>query len=68
MTPPLTAPVEALLREQVAKGHFLSLDRALEVAVKTVDGHRASHALESLLDEALSPAQLRKLDQAATVW
>ena len=54
MTTTLTAPVEALLREQVAKGHFPSLDRALEVAVKTVDGRRASHALESLLDEALS--------------
>jgi hypothetical protein len=44
-----------LLREQVAKGHFPSLDRALEAAVKTVEGRRASHALESLLDEALSP-------------
>ena len=51
MTATLTAPVEALLREQVAKGHFPSLDRAFEVAVKTVDGRRASHALESLLDE-----------------
>lgn len=29
---PPTAPVEALLREQVAKGHFPSLDRALEAA------------------------------------
>jgi len=38
MTATLTAPVEALLREQVAKGHFPSLDRALEAAVKTVDG------------------------------
>lgn len=55
MTATLTAPVEALLREQVTNGHFPSLDRALEVAVKTVFGHRASHALESLLDEALSP-------------
>lgn len=54
MTATLTAPVEALLREQVANGHFPSLDRALEVAVKTVDGRRASHALESLLDEVLS--------------
>jgi hypothetical protein len=26
----------------------------LEVAVKTLDGRRASHALASLLDEALS--------------
>lgn len=50
----LTAPVEALLREQVDNGHFPSLDRALEVAVKTVFGRRTSHALESLLDEALS--------------
>ena len=32
MTATLTAPVEALLREQVAKGHFPSLDRALEAA------------------------------------
>lgn len=41
MTVTLTAPVEALLRERVAKGHFPSMDRALEVAVKTVDavGH-----------------------------
>lgn len=54
MTATLTAPVEALLHEQVADGHFPSLDRALEVAEKTVDGRRASHALESLLDEALS--------------
>ncbi len=59
MTATLTAPVEALLREQVANGHFPSLDRALEVAVKTVDGRRASHALESLLDEALSPSGKR---------
>jgi hypothetical protein len=51
MTATLTAPVEALLREQVAQGHFPSLDRALEVAVKTVDGRRVSLALESLLDE-----------------
>lgn len=52
MTATLTAPVEALLREQVANGHFPSMDRALEAAVKTVFGRRASHALESLLDEA----------------
>lgn len=55
MTATLTAPVEALLREQVAKGDFPSMDRALEAAVKTTFGRRASHALESLLDEALSP-------------
>ncbi|MBL9132376.1 MAG: hypothetical protein JNG86_14320 [Verrucomicrobiaceae bacterium] len=54
MTASLTALVEALLREQVANGHFPSLDRALEVTVKAVDGRRASHAPESLLDEALS--------------
>lgn len=42
MTATLTAPVEALLRQQVAKGHFPSLDRALEVAVKTVDGRRTN--------------------------
>ena len=34
MAATLTAPVEALLREQVANGHFPSLDRALEAAVK----------------------------------
>ena len=50
----LTAPIEALLHEQVAKGHVPSMDRVLEVAVKTVYGRRASHALESLLNEALS--------------
>gem|GEM_PF-4340094 len=38
MTATLTAPVGALLREQVANDHFPSLDRALEAAVKTVDG------------------------------
>jgi hypothetical protein len=59
MTATPTAPVEALLREQVAKGHFPSLDRALEAAVKTVDGHRASRTLESLLEEALSPSGKR---------
>lgn len=55
MTATLTAPVEALLREQVAKGDLPSMDRALEVAVKAVDGRRASHALESPLDEARAP-------------
>jgi hypothetical protein len=55
MTATLTAPVEGLLREQVTKGHVPSLDRALEAAVKTTFGRRTSHALESLLDEALSP-------------
>ena len=63
MTATLTAPVEALLREQVAKGHFPSLDRALEVAVKTVFGRRASHALESLLDEALSRLDDRRASE-----
>ena len=55
MTATLTAPVEALLREQVDNGNFPRLDRALEVAVKAVDGRRASHALQLLLDEAHSP-------------
>jgi hypothetical protein len=54
ITATLTVPVEALLREQVAKGDLPSMDRALEAAVKTTFGRRASHALESLLDEALS--------------
>jgi hypothetical protein len=67
MTATLTAPVEALLREQVTNGQFPDIERALEAAVKTVFGRRATPALESLLDEALthtgqrSPlSQLRK--------
>jgi hypothetical protein len=40
MTATLTAPVEAFFHVQVAKGHFPSMDRALEVAVKAVDGRR----------------------------
>jgi hypothetical protein len=55
MTATLAAQVEALPRDQVTNSHFPSMDRALEVAVKTVDGRQASHALESLLDEALTP-------------
>lgn len=42
-------PSEFLLREQVASGQFSSV----EAAIQTVFGHRASQALESLLDEAL---------------
>ena len=53
MTATLTAPAEALLREQVASGQFSSVDSAVEAAIQTVFGHRASLALESLLDEAL---------------
>ena len=53
MTATLTAPAEALLREQVANGQFSSVDSAVEAAIQTVFGHRASQALESLLDEAL---------------
>jgi hypothetical protein len=53
MTATLTAPSEALLREQVASGQFSSVDSAVEAAIQTVFGHRASQALESLLDEAL---------------
>ena len=49
MTATLTAPAEALLREQVASGQFSSVD----AAIQTVFGHRASQALETLLDEAL---------------
>jgi hypothetical protein len=67
MTATLTAPVEALLREQVTNGQFPDIERALETAVKTVFGRRASPALESRLDVALSHpgqriplAQLRK--------
>lgn len=52
MTTTLIAPVEALVREQVANGHFPSMDRGLEAAVRIVFGRMASHALESLLDEA----------------
>ena len=54
MTATLSAPVEALLREQVANGHFATVDLALETAVKTVFGSRASQALENLLDAALA--------------
>ncbi|OYW76415.1 MAG: hypothetical protein B7Z37_08775 [Verrucomicrobia bacterium 12-59-8] len=53
MTVTLIAPVEALLREQVASGQFSSVDSALEAAVQTVFGRRDSEALESLLDDAL---------------
>lgn len=64
MTATLTAPVEALLREQVANGQFPDIERALEAAVKTVFGRRATPALESLLDEALThPGQRIPLSQ-----
>jgi Arc/MetJ-type ribon-helix-helix transcriptional regulator len=53
MTATLTAPVEDLLREQVANGQFQNVDQALEAAVLTAFGRRASEALESLLDQAL---------------
>jgi hypothetical protein len=49
----LTAPAEALVREQVASGQFGSVDAAIEAAVQTVFGRRASKALEDLLDIAL---------------
>ncbi len=49
----LTAPAEELLREQVSTGQFSSMDLAIEAAVQTVFGRRASKTLESLLDEAL---------------
>ena len=48
---------QTLLREQVASGQFSSVDSAVdsavEAAIQTVFGHRASLALESLLNEAL---------------
>jgi hypothetical protein len=50
----LTAPAEELFREQVASGQFASVDSALEASVQTVFVRRASQALETLLDEALS--------------
>ena len=53
MTASLSEPVESLLREQVESGQFPSIELAIETAVKTVFGNRASPALESLLDEAL---------------
>ena len=53
MTANLTAPAEALLREQIASGQFSSVDSAVEAAVQTVFGHRASKGLENLLDAAL---------------
>ncbi len=54
MTATLTEPAELLLREQVANGQFPSIEAALETAVEVVFGRKASPALESLLDEALS--------------
>jgi hypothetical protein len=54
MTATLTEPAESLLREQVANGQFPSIEAALETAVEVVFGRKASPALESLLDEALS--------------
>lgn len=53
MTATLTAPAEALLREQVASGQFSSVNSAVEAAIQTVFGRRASQALESMLDEAI---------------
>lgn len=41
------------MNEQVASGQFTSVDSAVEAAIQTVFGHRASPELESLLDEAL---------------
>ncbi len=38
MTATLTAPAEALLREQVASGQFSSMDFAVEAAIQTVFG------------------------------
>ncbi|MCF7785743.1 MAG: hypothetical protein K9N47_06450 [Prosthecobacter sp.] len=49
----LTTPAEALLREQIAQGSFANIDSADEAAVQTTFGHRASKALEFLLNEAL---------------
>jgi len=53
MTITLTGPAEALLREQIVQGSFANIDAAVEAAVQTTFGHRASKALESLLEEAL---------------
>lgn len=53
MTVTLTAPTESLLKEQVATGGYASIDSAIEAAIQTAFGWRATAALESLLDEAL---------------
>lgn len=53
VTANLSIPAEALIREQIESGQFSSVDSAVEAAVQTVFGTRASKALESLLDEAL---------------
>jgi hypothetical protein len=53
MTITLTAPAEALLREQIAQGSFANIDSAVEAAVQTTFGRRASKVLEALLGEAL---------------
>lgn len=47
------APAEALLRKQGTDGQFISGDSAVEAAIQTVFGDRASQALESLLDDEL---------------
>lgn len=57
MTATLSQPAEELLQEQVARGEFESVDAAIEAAVQTVFGKRASPALESLLEEALGNTQ-----------
>lgn len=54
MTVTLTECTESLLKRQVAEGGYVSVDAAVEAAVQTAFGWRATAALESLLDEALS--------------
>ncbi|HBJ82919.1 MAG: hypothetical protein Q8M07_18090 [Prosthecobacter sp.] len=54
MTVTLTEPAESLLRKQVAEGGYPNVDAAVEAAVQTAFGWRATAALESLLDEALT--------------
>ena len=54
MTAILIAPGRSLAPRASRRRSLPSMNRALEAAVKTVDGRQASHALESLLDESLS--------------
>lgn len=54
MTVTLTERSESLLKEQVAQGGYTSVDAAIEAAVQTAFGWRASAALEELLEAALS--------------
>lgn len=50
----LTERSESLLKEQVAQGGYASVDAAIEAAVQSAFGRRATAALEGLLDAAMT--------------